>query len=267
MKSEKFEIWVMDYLSNVLDEDGQIEFKNFLENHPEYQDEFSDLQLTWNQIDSLEVPEPSEKMDEQFYEVLSEHMQKQEKTNENLLSHFQAFLESLWKPRLAYGMILLLIGLGIGYYMNSSNKIEPTKTTIVSNKETEEVREKLVLTLLEQPSANKRLQGVSEANKFEKVDEEVIKALLKTLNNDPNVNVRLAAIESLTNYIDDPMVREGLVQSIVQQESPMVQITLANLMVALQEKRSIEPFKKLMRSKEQNSSVKQKLENSIQQII
>ena len=121
--------------------------------------------------------------------------------------------------------------------------------------------------MLEQPSANKRLQGVNEANKIEKVDEKVIKALLQTLNSDPNVNVRLAAIESLTNYVENPMVREGLVQSIVKQDSPIVQVTLANLMVALQEKKSVEPFKKLMRSKQLDTLVKKKLERSIRQII
>jgi len=111
------------------------------------------------------------------------------------------------------------------------------------------------------------LQGINEANKIEKTDEKVINALLQTLNNDSNVNVRLAAIESLTNYVNDPKVREGLVQSIVRQDAPIVQITLANLMVALQEKKSIEPFKTLMRTKELNTSVKKKLETSIKSII
>ena len=124
-----------------------------------------------------------------------------------------------------------------------------------------------MLTLLEQPSANQRLQGINEVNKIGKIDETVITALLKTLNNDANVNVRLAAIESLTKYLEEPMVREGLVQSIVKQDSPIIQVTLANLMVALQEKESIEPFKTLMRTKELDKSVKQKLETSINSII
>jgi hypothetical protein len=158
------------------------------------------------------------------------------------------------------------MGLGLGYFF-SPGRSDPGKMDGVSGTETEEVRERLVLTLLEQPSANKRLQGVSEANKIERVDETVIKALLQTLNNDPNVNVRLAAIESLTNYVSEPMVRMGLVQSIVQQNSPIVQVTLANLMVALQEKESIASFKHLIQTQQLDSSVKKKLENSIEEII
>jgi hypothetical protein len=92
-------------------------------------------------------------------------------------------------------------------------------------------------------------------------------ALLQTLNSDSNVNVRLAAIESLTNYVDNPMVRQGLVQSIPNQESPLLQITLANLMVALQEKASIEPFRQLLKEKQLDTTVKKRIEKSIQSII
>jgi hypothetical protein len=67
--------------------------------------------------------------------------------------------------------------------------------------------------------------------------------------------------------LDNPIVREGLVQSIVRQDAPIVQVTLADLMVALQEKKSVEPFKTLIRTKELNTSVKKKLETSIESII
>lgn len=266
MDKEKFEIWVMDYLSGELSEDNNVEFENFLGSHPEYQKQFNELSNTWDQMYISEIPEPTEKMDVKFYEMLSSHQEENKKVNvlQNIKIQLASMLSKIIQPQLAFGAFLLMIGLGIGYYMNSS---ESLKTNIVSNTEIEEVREKLVLTLLEQPSANKRLQGVSEANKFQKAEESVMKALLQTLNNDPNVNVRLAAIESLTQFVGEPMVREGLVLSIVQQESPIVQVTLANLMVALQEKKSIEPFKKLIRQKELNKSVKQKLETSIQSII
>jgi len=267
MEREKFQIWVMDYLSGAMDKEGKMKFDKFLKDHVGYDQQFHDISLAWSQMDNLETLEPSEKMDERFYKTLRNHIEKQEGTSEPLTNLFQTFLVNLWKPQLAYGLLLLGMGLGIGFYLNSNNTPELIKTILVSDTETEEIREKLILTLLEQPSANKRLQGVSEANKIRKVDEKVIKALLQTLNNDSNVNVRLAAIESLVNYVENPFVREGLVQSIVRQDSPIVQVTLANLMVALQEKKSIEPFKKLIRTKELDKSVKEKIETSIQSII
>lgn len=175
-------------------------------------------------------------------------------------------LSGIFRPQWVIGIFLLLFGLGVGYFLRPDVETIPTQT-IAANNETEEVRQKLVLTLLDQPSANQRLQGVSEANKFENADDIVIKALLKTLNSDPNVNVRLAAIESLTNYVDKPEVRQGLVQSIPNQESPILQITLVNLMVALQEKASIEPFKQLLKQKQLDTTVKKRIERSIESII
>lgn len=267
MDIEKFEIWMIEYLSDGMDEQGKSDFEKFLEDHPEYQKEFEIMNSTWEQMDDSEIPEPTEKMDSQFYQMLYSEIEAKKNTKVDWFKELRLFFSSLQKPQLAFGALLLTVGLAVGYFLNSNTTTDYINTTVVSSQETEEVRGELVLTLLEQPSANKRLQGINEANKIAKADEKVIQALLQTLNNDRNVNVRLAAIESLTNYLDSPMVREGLVQSIVKQDSPIVQITLADLMVALQEKKSIEPFKTLMRTKELDKSVKQKLETSIESII
>ena len=268
MEKEKFELWMIEYLSDELDREGRIAFEKFLEGHPGYREKFVGLRQTWNDLEDLEVPQPSSEMDTRFFSMLHSEVEKKEKSSQDRKNWVSTFLEGLWKPQVAYGILLLFMGLSFGYFLKSDNpSVDSMKTTVVADEETEDVRAKLVLTLLDQPSANKRLQGINEVNKISKVDATVINALLKTLNNDANVNVRLAAIESLTNYLDNPLVREGLVQSIVQQDAPIVQVTLANLMIALQEKKSIEPFRKLMQTKELDKTVKQKLETTIKAII
>ncbi len=261
---EKFEIVAMDYLSGNLTEGEAKEFETFLEAHVECREKYEELMQSWEQLQAMQTPDPSEKMDEAFFNMLSSVIEKEQgkAPKQSIVS----MLSGIFRPQWVIGSFLLLIGLGVGYFLRP--EVEPIPTqTIAANNETEEVRQKLVLTLLDQPSANQRLQGVSEANKFENADDIVIKALLKTLNSDPNVNVRLAAIESLTNYVDKPEVRQGLVQSIPNQESPILQITLANLMVALQEKSSIAPFKQLLKQKELDTTVKKRIERSIESII
>ncbi|GAB5475446.1 MAG: hypothetical protein Mars2KO_35450 [Maribacter sp.] len=269
MEQEQFDIWMMEYVSDSLEEVERKEFEDFLHEHPMYKEQFEKLNETWGQLDGMYMAEPSEKMDDRFFTMLHSEIEKKESTGRKPLSWLSSLAEILWRPQVAYGMLLLVMGLSLGYFFNegTANPNPVNQTQMASDSDTENVREQLVLTLLDQPSANKRLQGISEVNKIKKVDDKVIGALLQTLNNDTNVNVRLAAIESLTNYLENPTVREGLVQSIVKQDSPIVQVTLANLMVALQEKKSIEPFKTLMRSKELDTSVKQKLETSIKSII
>lgn len=266
MKEEQFEIMAMAYLKEEISEEDSMVFEALLAKNTEYQKEFDALAVSWNNIDSMVVPEPSENMDKAFFQMLGTAIEK-EKQQSNWATRVQEMLAWLFRPQLAYGLLILAFGLSVGYLMKEDKGTQQIEPQVVSNDETEEVREKLVLTLLEQPSANKRLEGVNEANKINKVDETVINALLKTLNSDANVNVRLAAIESLTSYVDNPVVRQGLIQSIPNQESPIIQVTLANLMVALQEKKSVEPFKRLLREKQLDTTVKKKIENSIESII
>ena len=265
MEQGKFEIRAMEYLAGTMSEDAVKDFEKFLGENPEYLKQYDGLVDMWGKVDMLETPEPSPKMDEIFLKMLST-TELEKRPKESFWVKVAEGFSLIYKPQWAYAILLLGVGLTTGYFLNSPAAPGP-KEVMVSNDETAEVRQKLVLTLLEQPSANQRLQGVGEANKLGNVDEIVIKALLQTLNNDSNVNVRLAAIESLTNYVDNPEVRQGLVQSIPNQESPMVQITLANLMVALQEEASIQPFKKLLKEKQLDTTVKKQIENSIKSII
>ncbi|UII77018.1 HEAT repeat domain-containing protein [Flagellimonas sp. HMM57] len=261
---EKFEVQAMDYMMGAMPINERKAFEDFLAKNQEYNSHYQDLVDTWKMIDALNAPTPSEKMDQAFFTMLSDEMANTKKKTRSTI--FLEALATIFKPQLAYGLLLLGIGLGIGYYINAPQD-GVDEDAIIVNQETENIRQKLVLTLLEQPSASQRLQGVSEANKIENVDETVVKALLQTLNSDSNVNVRLAAIESLTNYVDNPLVRQGLVQSIPNQESPIIQVTLANLMVALQEKTSVEPFRQLLKEKEMDTTVKKKIKNSIESII
>lgn len=269
MKQEKFEIWMMEYLSGELDENEISEFQKHLQEYPEHRKEFDAMNSTWEQIDRIEAPVPSERMDTTFFDMLNEEVEKKNPKTSNWMESLKSFFGSIQKPQLAFGMLLLAIGLGAGYLLKSNPRTLPIKETIISDAdtETEEVRGQLVLTLLEQTSANKRLQGVNEAAKLNDANERIIEALFTTLNNDPNINVRLVAIESLSKYVETPQVRMGLVKSIAFQDSPLVQIALADLMVALQEKTSIESMKQLLEKPDIDTTVKQKLEESIDHII
>jgi len=268
MEQEKFEIWMMECLSGELDENRQREFDNYLKDNLKHKEEFEAIAEIWKGADEHEVPQPSEQMDATFFEMLNSEIEKKGQKKSSWFQSLQSFFGPIQKPQLAFGMLLLTIGLGIGYVLNLNNPTDPVIETVVSNtNETEEVREQLVLTLLDQTSANKRLRGVSEAAKLNDANERIIEALFTTLNNDPNINVRLVVVESLAKYVENPEVRMGLVKSIALQDSPLVQIALADLMVMLQEKTSIESMKQLLKQPDINNTVKKKLEESINHII
>lgn len=129
-----------------------------------------------------------------------------------------------------------------------------------------EMREMMMLSLLQNPSASERIRAVSYTSDIRRVNPNVAAALLATLNNDQNINVRLSTLEALTHFARDPVVREGLVQSILQQDSPLMQAALADVMLTLQEKRAIQPLKKLLQQKDLNSMVRTKIEQTIDRL-
>jgi HEAT repeat protein len=121
------------------------------------------------------------------------------------------------------------------------------------------MKEMLTLSLLENPSASERMRAVSYVTESNDVNRKIANALLTTLNNDPNVNVRLTTLEVLSNFANDPFVRKGLVASILQQDSPLVQDALADVMVKLQEKKAVKPLQQVLKNKETNEMIKAKI--------
>ncbi len=212
------------------------------------------------QIDSLEPPAPSIKLDDQFYAMLADEKRKARK------SAF-TFAWPDWNvllPRLAYATMLLVAGFGGGYLLQ-----KPSEDAVVKGltQEISNLKEMVMLSLLEKESTTDRLRAVSLTSDMNQVSQKVTQALFQTLNEDDNVNVRLAALEALKTFIKDNRVREELVRSISKQDSPMVQLELAGLMVTMHEKKSIKELQKVLENERTPKEVKSKIKESIQVLI
>ena len=124
----------------------------------------------------------------------------------------------------------------------------------------------LVVSLLQKPDATERLKAVSLTMGMKSADNKIIDALLNTLNHDENVNVRLAAIDALCKYANNERVRKGFIEALGYQDSPIVIVTLADVLVSLQDKNSIDKLEQLLKDKGLNEQVKDKIQNSIKKI-
>ncbi len=266
MDQIEFSEILIEYVSGKLSPDKQEDCDAFLLAHPEHLQEVEQLKMAWLKLDDQIIPEPSEQMDNRFYAMLREESQEKNTNKDTFLNRLRAFFFSddigLTMRQVAFACLLLVGGVFLGNkFQKSVADVSPTLAS-----ETDEVRSELVMALIDQPSASKRLQAVNEANKLDAATDIIIDALFKTLHNDPNINVRLATIESLSKYAAQPKVRQGLVESINQQESPLVQLALADLMVTLQEKGSIDSMKELLEQPDIDTTVKQQIRSSIEQI-
>jgi hypothetical protein len=126
--------------------------------------------------------------------------------------------------------------------------------------ELRDMRQMVMLTLLQQQSASDRLRGVTWSYGLDRPSGEVVHALLERLAYDPNVNVRLAAIDALKPFVGDTRVRNGLVEALTAdpQPSPLVQVALIDALVTLREPRSLESMRRLATDAGVNDTVRRR---------
>jgi len=212
----------------------------------------------------LEIAEvPTQPMREIFYQNLEKEKNTLPGENETMnisSSWWSNFFTQ--KINWSLGLALLFGGMLLGNFINpgQSEQINDLANQL------QETQETMMSTLLEKKSSTERLKAVHISQEMNGVSEKVINMLLKTLNRDPNVNVRLAAIETLSNYAEKPVVREGLIKSIQNQQAPMVLLALAELMVILEDERSIEEFQELMNRTEVPQEIQNELNEKIKML-
>lgn len=265
MKEIEIEEFIVDYL------DGKLDFetlKKTLEKSDKYRyklDELEKLKNLYNQLDEIPVPEPGENLDKNFYNLLEPLklvVAKPESRIKHFFSQINSLLNMVTLPKLGYASLFVVLGIFIGKWIIPVN----TSQLEQMSAEVKQLKEVMMLTMLDQPSPAERIKAVSSVNSISDVDNKVVNALIETLNNDSSVNVRLVTVEALAKFTQNPQVRQGLVQSIAYQTSPLVQIALADLMVSLKEKKSLEPLKNLLKDKRINYTVKTKIESCIAKI-
>lgn len=259
-------------LNSDLDQIQKGEIESHLEICADCRTEFEAAKKLWDLLGELPQPEPSSSLKTSFDAILANHKQELIARRSPVLDWFN-ILHEYWvhkaQPRLAFSMVLVTFGLILGYLLH-----RPVQTTLAYNEQIDslssqvsEMKQVMMLSLLQDPSASQRIKAVSFTDDLSNVNLRVIDALLTTLNEDPNVNVRLSTLEALVKLSGEPKVREGLVRSINHQESPIMQSAIADVMVKLQEKSSVRSLQELLGKKDLNKMVKNNIEKSIQKLI
>lgn len=252
MKCEMDKGLITDYVSGQMTDAEQATFEAHLSHCLDCREELALQQGVWDMLGKSTVPPPSSRLDE-----LEPFYIQTEKSRGSWL-------------KVAASFILVTGGFLAGYLLKKPEPVTAynyqSKVDSLSS-QVHDMREMMMLSLLENPSASERMRAVGYTSEIKNVNTKMIDALLSTLNNDPNVSVRLMTLDALTHYSDNPFVREGLVQSIVRQESPLVQSAMADVMAKIQEKRAVKPFKELLQQKQINVQVRTKIEQIISRLI
>lgn len=156
--------------------------------------------------------------------------------------------------RVAAAIALVMVGIAGGFWINKN--YQHNQELAVLRKEMTETKQLMMAMLSNGQSASQRMQGVSVALTISTVDDEVVKALSGAMSNDQNTNVRLAALDALSQFVDEPQVKAILISSLSTQDDPMVQIALIQLLVRIKEKNVINAFEKIIDDNKSIQAVK-----------
>ena len=270
MNNESLDNKILDYVSGKMQGTALVAFETELKNNAALKNEVKETRaayLLFASMDSQDIPEPEQSMDDNFYQMLDFKIKKRKRFWVPSFKKMGLLMQPL-KPVL-FGAAMLVTGIFIGNFYTSVHF-----KTITTNSENRLLTEKntqmqglAVVAMLQLPSVSKRLQAVSLVENSNTVDNIVVKALFNTLNNDSNINVRLAVLYTLSQFSNTAQVREGLVNAIIHQDSPMVQIAIADLMLKLQESRAIKPFKELLDSDALIKPARERITHTVNQLI
>ncbi|TVQ73387.1 MAG: HEAT repeat domain-containing protein [Balneolaceae bacterium] len=294
--NEKHIDLITGYLQDSLSDAQQQEFDRLVRAGKIDMAEVREMEVHFRQLGDLPSPEPDPAMGERFHAMLQqekeirrreEEMQQEEMQQEEknlsqpdqkrqeretagrtpLLRFIPGLFPSGGTPRIRHMQTaasiaaVFLAGLLLGLLYPGRGTHDQQIQQIAA--EVHDLREMMMISLLDESSAAERLRAVNISMEIPSPQEHVIFALVQTLHFDPNVNVRVAAVDALVHHGSHPMVREELVRAITRQPSPMVQIALADAMIALQEPRAAREFQKLLEQEEMEDPVRDKIEQTL----
>jgi hypothetical protein len=259
MRCEDVQTHLPDHLAGALTTATAEQVDAHLRTCPACAAEFESAADTWQRLAVIPGPRAdSAAMRARFDAVLDEHQQRST----------PAVGRSGWFWH--YGLqataaaALIVIGVAIG----RETAPAPAQDPLIAEMRTElrVMRHMVTLSLLQQHSASERLKGVTFTGQLDQPDTGIVAALLDTLKYDVNVNVRLASIDALKRFGGEETVRRGAVETLPEQDSPLVQIALIDFLVEMNNREAAETFRRLSMDSMVDEAVRARAVQGLQQL-
>jgi HEAT repeat protein len=268
MKCEQVGELLPDYLQGSLN----AEQEGLVEQHLMECAECRDEVAIWKKLATLPMEKPSEAARERFEAMLAAYQAgRGAKSAADLERGNRAagwsLINWLRSPfgAVAWSAALLVIGIFAGNYFggtrsHSSDEIAAMHTELTN------MRQLVVLSMLQQQSASERLQGVSFSQREAQLDPQVTSALVHTLRYDGSVDVRLAALDALSRHGSQPQVRKDVQDALQQQQSPLVQVALIDLMLEWRDPDAAQRLRNFAQTPNLNPTVRQRADWAVSKL-
>jgi len=233
----------------------------------------AELGVVWRGLEAMKEPEPSPELRLRFLETLHAYeegyqdAQRRQALNVPHRSWWTGFWPSHPAWQAAFSAVLVILGVAAGRYAISPRESQPAGSDIAHlQNQVENLRQLVALSMLQQQSPSARLSGVKYAFQMAQPDSQVEQALLRTLTHDPNINVRLSTVDALAKYTGNAEVRRALADAIFAQDSPLVQVSIVDLLVQANALDSVPAIKKLAADQTTEQDVRQHAAEAVKKL-
>lgn len=266
MKCEELELIMIDYLDNTLDRAQCEEVELHISSCERCMDEIREFKTIFQSMSATEMEKPEDILKINFYYMLQSEINKM-KSGSTLTARKASTRR--WTSvtlKVAAGIGLIISGAFIGNIIHQKMTIRDSSIQL-DDSQGEDRNKMLMNTLLNEESPGRRIKAINYVEDNPSPDQKVLNALINVLNKDNNVNVRLAAAYTLSKFLDSPVVRDSIVESLGKQTEPVVQVVLMNILTEKMEVKAIEPMKKIISNKNTMEQVKYAAEKSIKVLL
>ena len=254
MSCQTFQDQLTAYLDGQLSESEFEACQNHLNECPECRSRLAELESVWHDLGNLQKQEPSPALRKRFYTML-----EVEKTGHSSLKERFNSLVQMWVglkpgPRLAASFAVFLIGILVGYGFSGKNA--GRNQLLQLGQEVQSMKQMMSITMLQNESSFDRMKGARLSAEVDRPGDLLIQMLFSKINSDPSVHVRLAAVDAVTLFSQREDVQVLLTNSLINQESPLVQVAIIDQLIAIREKNGLAALKLLIESNETQPDVK-----------
>lgn len=245
------------------------EVRAHLSTCPDCQREFSSLQRTLLDLDSLPMEKPSPQLRANFQAMLEDEKQATATSTVARSSPRRRLNPWPWivSPLAACGFLALGFIAGQRNTSVPNPEIETTRQQLAALQQKVDSMGQLVgYSLMKQQSASERLQRLLAAQHLGVASDQVLTQLISALALDPSTNVRLTALETLYPHADKDVVRAGVLASLSREQNPLVQVAMIDFLVAAQDREAIATFERLSQQETTNRSVRDSARRALAQL-
>ena len=262
------------------------EIRAHLAGCPACEQEFTTLSQTLRAIDAMPAPTPTPRLRARVYAAIAAEQHALRTPAPATAPQPQpakATGRSLWfwvvQPIAAAALLVLGFTLGNRNNVAPAAQIapvtQPVATDAATQRELAELRQKVDsmsqlvgYSILQQQSrsTNDRLRGVLTSANIDRPDNKTINDLIGTLALDPSANVRLNALEALYPHANQEVVRAGVLTSLPREQSPLVQISMIDFLVAARDREATTTLQKMSNSEQVDLNVRAAAKRALNQL-